>query len=422
MTIVDEPRSRSRAADVARGIFSSGPILLLAFLLAHLVVGLLGLGATGWPLSDVSSVYRAWSWNAVHLGHWPGINVDGVYPVLAILPMLAPMAVPFLNYTVAWLLWLTLADVVALLWITRGGMDARRVRLGWFWVLFLLLLGPVALGRIDAVCVPLVLVAVDLRRTRPILAGVLLAIGGWIKIWPVAIFAAIFVTGRRRWRLLAGAAGLSLGVIGVGLLLGSPSYLFSFVTGQTGRRLQVEAVTATPWLWAARGDPSVYIQYNNRIYTNEIVGGGSSGVSAALTPIQFLCFVAIAMLAFLAVRRGASRNATLAHASLGLVLALIVWNKVGSPQFETWLLVPALIGLAVLGRGFLPQGIVVLVIAGLTQVIYPYLYTALLGLEPAMLLVITVRNVLLFGLLCWEAGELLRLGRADGRARVSLAA
>jgi hypothetical protein len=104
------------------------------------------------------------------------------------------------------------------------------------------------------------------------------------------------------------------------------------------------------------------------------------------------------------------------------VLALIVWNKVGSPQFETWLLVPALIGLAVLGRGFLPQGIVVLVIAGLTQVIYPYLYTALLGLEPAMLLVITVRNVLLFGLLCWEAGELLRLGRADGRARVSLAA
>ncbi len=43
----------------------------------------------------------------------------------------------------------------------------------------------------------------------------------------------------------------------------------------------------------------------------------------------------------------------------------------------------------------------VLVIAGLTQFIYPYLYTALLQVQVPMLIVLTGRNAMLFVLLGW---------------------
>jgi hypothetical protein len=42
-----------------------------------------------------------------------------------------------------------------------------------------------------------------------------------------------------------------------------------------------------------------------------------------------------------------------------------------------------------------------LVIAGLTQAIYPYLYSQLLGLDFTLLLVLTARNLLYVILLVW---------------------
>ncbi|MCC6855749.1 MAG: hypothetical protein IT189_06770 [Microbacteriaceae bacterium] len=91
--------------------------------------------------------------------------------------------------------------------------------------------------------------------------------------------------------------------------------------------------------------------------------------------------------------------------SLALVTALIAFNKVGSPQFVSWLAVPVVLGLATRaaghGRSFRTPAIMVLVIAGLTQFIYPYLYTALLQVQVPMLIVLTGRNAMLFVLLGW---------------------
>ncbi len=42
-----------------------------------------------------------------------------------------------------------------------------------------------------------------------------------------------------------------------------------------------------------------------------------------------------------------------------------------------------------------------LVIAGLTQAIYPYLYDQLIGLDFTMLLVLSARNILYVALLIW---------------------
>ena len=92
--------------------------------------------------------------------------------------------------------------------------------------------------------------------------------------------------------------------------------------------------------------------------------------------------------------------------------ALIGFNKVGSPQFISWLAVPILLGLVTHAAGhggsFRQPALLGLVIAGLTQVIYPWWYAWLLTAHPLMLGTITVRNVLTFVLLGWAVVALVR--------------
>ena len=54
------------------------------------------------------------------------------------------------------------------------------------------------------------------------------------------------------------------------------------------------------------------------------------------------------------------------------------------------------------GRSFRVPAALSAILAALTQVIYPYLYGYLLGLNPLMLSVITAKDVLLFVLLGWS--------------------
>ena len=74
---------------------------------------------------------------------------------------------------------------------------------------------------------------------------------------------------------------------------------------------------------------------------------------------------------------------------------------------------PVIFGLstAATGRGasFRFPAAVALVIADLTQVIYPYLYDQLLHLNVWMLLVLTVRNLLYLVLLGWSVWSITRL-------------
>ena len=90
--------------------------------------------------------------------------------------------------------------------------------------------------------------------------------------------------------------------------------------------------------------------------------------------------------------------------ALALVTAFIVFNKVGSPQFESWLAVPVVFGLVMArlgGRAFRTPAVLVLVIATLTQAIYPYLYNYVLSVNYVMLIVLTSRNLLLIVLFAW---------------------
>ncbi|TFD31160.1 glycosyltransferase family 87 protein [Cryobacterium cryoconiti] len=382
-------------------------LLWIGFALVHGVLVWLCFASTGWPLGDVEGVYLGWAAGAAAGADVVGITTGFVYPLLALLPILTALAFGPGLYSVTWLGLVTLLNAGAFALLLERGRSRRALLAAAWWLVFLLMLGPVALARIDAVTVPLAIVALLLMRTRPVWATVLLTLATWVKIWPVALIGALFVVSRRRWRVAVAAAVTSLGILIAALALGSGLNVFSFVSEQTNRGIQIESPVAAGWMWqAALRVPGTYIYYDQQILTFQVIGPGTNAAIAAMTPLLLLGVAAVLALAGFRIRSGADPVSLFPPLVLALVLTLIVVNKVGSPQFTAWLAAPVILGLLVHGRAWRFPAVLVLVIAGLTQLVYPHLYDLLLVADPAMVLVLTVRNALEVVLLGWAVWQI----------------
>ena len=409
----DSPRPRP---SVLRSVVSNRVTLWIGFVAAHFWLGMLALYGPGFPLGDVVVVYKQWTDQIVMNDFWVGIDAPWVYPVLAIVPMLAAFALGPGLYASTWISIVMLLDAVGFAAITGWLTSRRRAGVAWWWIGFLVLLGPIAVARIDAITVPLAIVGVLLLATRPTAAGVVLAVATWIKVWPAALVAAVVISSRHRKDVVVAALGTTAVVVAVALLFGSGAHVFSFVTEQTGRGLQAEAPITTFWMWAAAlGVPGTYVYYDTDILTYQVVGRGVDVAAAVMTPILAVVALGVAAVGIWAVRRGAAAADLLAPLALAIVTTLIAFNKVGSPQFISWLAVPVVLGLATKlagrGRPFAVPAAIVLLVAALTQSFYPYLYDELLSLNPVLLVILTLRNLLLFVLLGWAVRAVVLTGR-----------
>jgi hypothetical protein len=88
-------------------------------------------------------------------------------------------------------------------------------------------------------------------------------------------------------------------------------------------------------------------------------------------------------------------------------MALIVFNKVGSPQYFCWLIPPVLLGLMVDRARFIPVAVISLATLLITQVIYPWMYDEVLRATPPAVLWLTLRNLLELVLFGWALRLLL---------------
>ena len=408
MRIHDEPRGATGARPARPVLPHPLAALWSAFVLVHLLLITLALFGPGYPLGDVEVVYRRWAENAM-TGNIVGITENFVYPLLALVPIVGAFALGGPAYLGTWFVLATAVNAGAFFVLVRSHRPAA-----WWWLIFLTLLGPVALLRIDAVTVPLCIVALLWLRRRPLWGTVLLTMATWIKIWPVAALAALFVASTLRWRMLGVAAAVTAAVVGVAgalsLARGSGIHVLSFVGEQAGRGIQIESPIAVPWLWqAALGVPGSFIYYDQQILTFQVAGAGTAAASAAMTPLLALAAAAVLLLGVRAQRRGVGWLALFPPLTLALTVTLIAVNKVGSPQFISWLAAPIILGLVLNGRAWRTPALLALALAALTQLVYPYLYDWLLVAHPLMILVLTVRNLLEFVLLGWALVTLHRL-------------
>lgn len=395
-------------------------VLWAAFLAVHVLVAWQGWVYPSQPMGDVVLVYEPWSASAVTGGAIVGITEPWVYPQLALLPMLLAklLAWPLVGlvgisgaYLIGWAVLVTAADAVAFgVLVGRTGTASRRSA-GWFWTAALLLLGPIAMYRIDAVTVALGVIGGLWLIKRPIVATVLLTIAAWIKIWPGALVLAAVVAARGRIRVLLTAAAACAAIVLMLFLLGSGRHILGFLTEQTGRGMQIEAVAATPFLWMAHFG-AASIDYSFEILTFQIAAPGAEVLAGLLTPVMVLVVAAVLAIGIVKATRGASFPRLFPPLALALVVTLIVTNKVGSPQFQTWLIAPVILWIIFdRTRSGLPAGIV-LVLCALTCLIYPLSYDALLRAEMLPVLVLTVRNLLLVALLVIGVRAMVRVPAA----------
>lgn len=394
--------------------------LWVAFLVVHAALVVLDLFGQGWPLGDVVAVYRVWAEHAADGLVRMGIDVPWVYPILAFAPMAASLAFGPEWYGQTWLGIVVLLNAAAFsVLIGRRRLTRTRRIAAWWWLGFLALLGPIALGRIDAITVPLALTGMLWAAGRPRVAAVLLTIATWVKVWPAAVLVALVVASRRRWEVVTVAVALSAGILGVSLLAGSGLNAVGFVAEQAGRGLQIEAPLAVAWLWQiVAGSDAVQVVYDRQILTFQISGPGADAAASVTTPIMGLGVAAVLLLGIRAARRGAAFGRLFPPLALSFIVVLMLANKVGSPQFVTWLAAPVVLGLVLRPRRFLVPAALAAAVALLTQVIYPYWYGWLMAANPGFVLVLTAKVLLLGALLVWGIRSLWQAGRVRNRIEV----
>lgn len=383
-------------------LFTRTWVLLICATLVEAWLCFAGLYGVGNPMGDLSLAYEPWVARVLDGHLLLGISTPWVYPVLALVPIFLAKFVGFGILVPGWLVlqYLTLLTVLLLL-VNFGkpsGVErAQRFGAGYFWLACLLLLGPVSISRIDFFSVSIVVIAgLAISSSKQNLATILVTLAAWIKVWPVAVFSAIWVAATSRRTIVLRAAAVCVAIILPAFLLGANTSLFGFVGDQLSRGIQIESPWASPWLVAnSLGDVYSAISYNRGLQTFEVAGPKVELFAQLLGLVQLGALLITVGLGYLAIRRSSAAKEVLVWVAFTATLDLIFFNKVGSPQFITWLSAVSVIGLLLAARNFWPALGLVLSISALTGLVYPLIYDAILAGSLLETLILQLRNLLL---------------------------
>lgn len=368
-----------------------------------------GLNGVGTPMGDLNFAYQQWMNSNVSLG----LNADWVYPWVALLPLWLANAFAPGALIWPWLIGSCLITLAIAVTIAIRGSSSRAFLAMYFWLASLLVLGPVSISRLDTLSVSLAIVAVFLlSRGSEVSASIWFSVAAWIKVWPVAALSALVAASNRRSSLIVVIAATNAAILLVGFVLGGDASVLSFLTGQTGRGIQIESPIAGFWLWpAVFGDQSFGIQYNYSMMTFEVSGPNIQIFASLMSLVQIGALGITFALGLFALRKGAKSTDVFFWVLFTGTLDLIVFNKVGSPQYLTWLVVPIVYGILVGVERIQWVAVGVLVTSALTWLIYPVLYSGLVQSGFGETLALTIRNVLLLIGLVYANLRLQKLGK-----------
>lgn len=409
------------------GRFATRPwAVWVAFAAVHLWIAWCGLLAVPQRVFWDLGLYRYWVADGLVTGHWPVLDDAWVYPAGALVPLVATgwlaQELPLSGLTVdeafaaVWIVMVAVLNLVVVRRLLRrpGGYVAV-----WWWMGFLAALGPVSLGRLDALVAPLAILALLVVAERPRVAAALLTAGAWIKVAPGALLVPVVVALRRSWHAaVVPAAAVSAVVVGVVMLLGGREHVWSFLSAQSDRGVQVESVSASPWLVWGVFSTAVRRTFNDDILTYEVAGPGVQTASQVVDGLFYVAMLATA--ALLAWRAWGPRRLPvpelIVRGSLLVLLTMIVTNKVLSPQYITWLAAPVAVALAWQLPRWRATAWTLLGVAAATQVVFPWWYGAMLRAEPAATAVLVARNLVLVALWVVTAWAVVRPAVSEDRA------
>ena len=270
----------------------------------------------------------------------------------------------------------------------------------WLMAALPVLAGAMVRTHFDLLPAALVLLALVASAGRQRWCGALLGAATMTKLWPLVVAPAGIFTRR-------GFAFLVLAILAVGLpalAVGA----WDLVDFHLRRPIQIESTPASLLFALGGSHVTGHPVLPDEFKSNGLAGGAAGVVAPIFTGLQ------IATILFFAVN---ARRAPLVGA-LGATLAFVALGKVLSPQYMLWLFPLAV------SVGGLPAALVVAATA-LTQVEFPNRYFDLVAEDPAMIIVVAARNLLLLAAVAVLAIRLVKTrstARAPARSRPPAAA
>ena len=393
-------------------------VVVLVTLALTLVVLVLVLPHLWYGLHDVSDVpvYQAYA-DQIGNGLSPYLDFDVEYPPLAVpffrlpgvrLPLETYMARFSLSMGVATLLG---GAAVALAACTLWPRGRRAYAVGGLYALAVALTGAIIVNRYDAV-VALVVAAFLLCLVRGwhTAAAVALGLGFALKITPAALLPLVLLLAGppRRWLWPALGFGLAAFAGFMPYLATAPRGVWRVFQYHLERPLQIESALGAPLLLAhVLGLSTAQVGHSHGSHQLVAAGADLAADLAGVLTFGALVVVYVVVLGRRARLRAAPDELPLAV--LALLLALMAFGKVLSPQYFIWVL-PALALVAVREPLLAALGAVVL---ALTHLEFPALYWDLVDLWAPVVWLVVVRNVLLLALF---ATVTLRLAAPRGPA------
>src|SRR3954454_4529414 len=276
------------------------------------------------------------------------------------------------------------------LWSSSGRRHDRALE---FWLVFGLLIGPLAYLRFDILPAVLAGVALLVARRRPWVTGSVTGLGAAVKLWPALLVGAFLAHRPTRRPTAWGFVLVGFGLALVSLVTGGWSRLVSPLTWQSDRGLQIESIWATPVMVARALSPSDWLVDISKYQAYEVFGPGVGTLLLLSTLATVLGLAVIVALLVRAYRHPQPSAVAIGLVILATVAVMTITNKTLSPQYLLWLGGPKAAPLLLRRDDTADEQRAVgrlarqlLALALLTHLLYPLLYAGLLGRPgPAMI-------------------------------------
>jgi hypothetical protein len=305
----------------------------------------------------------------------------------------------------------------------RGGSPAGA----WYWVFGAPLLGVIADARFDVVSVLLAVAALCLPDrsgesdgardgARGGVRGAVIGAGAAVKAWPLTLLAG---TAPGRWRrTLIGTA-----VVLAAVCACFPHATESFLAHQNARGVEIESVTATPFMiWRTIGWHGTWVY---RFGAWQLSGPGVTlAQDASRLGFGIAAAAVIGWCALTARGRLRWRPEFATDAPLAATLLFLVVSPVLSPQYLLWVLGLAAVCLAAGQTTQRPVALALLAVDGLTQIVFPGEWYRLLSGSASLTGVLVLRNAALIAVaaLSWQRIISAAVPTASGEQAESLVA
>jgi hypothetical protein len=303
------------------------------------ILSMVGFFSNGQSLEDVY-LYKIWSAGIASEHHLPTGELWQYPPGAAFLLVIPRIGLGLMSFGGAFVATMLVFDLVSfgliVLLARREGRDAGV----WVWLLAMPMLHAIPVLRFDLVGTAAAIAALVVIHRRPTWFGALAGLGAMVKVWPIVV---LFGEWERR-RLLRACVGAGAAIVLVFAIsvIAFGGHQFEFLGEQNGRGLQIEAVASLPWhlrQMVTGAAPNAI----SRSGATEIASGPADAV-AGLLKLATLAVLAGAALWW----RARARAIRAGRAELGdavvsrdfvftIVLLLVVFSRVLSPQYMVWL-------------------------------------------------------------------------------------